>query len=340
MRGDQPESVPHLGAANARVAEGMTLLRGMARIREFELAAKGAKTNGEIPGTLHLYIGEEAVATGVCINLQREDFITSTHRGHGHAIGKGADVSAMMCELFGRATGTCKGKGGSMHIADFSIGMLGANGVVGGGVGIAVGSAHASRLLNRPAVSVCFFGDGGVNRGVFLEGLNWARLFDLPVLFVCEDNGFAAYTRSELTTAGPGAVARAESLGVPGVSVDGNDAFAVCDAAAALITECRDGGCPRFLHARTYRLEGHTISDQGAYRPKEEVETRWNLDPLRRMAGQLQAWGVGEAEIDEVFQAARAEMAQAVQAARAAPWPAPDDALADVQIIGSPTWSE
>src|ERR1039457_3659763 len=161
---------------NTRLTEGLALFCNMVRIREFELAAKAEKANGHIPGTLHLYIGEEAVAAGVCANLKRDDFITSTHRGHGHAISKGADVSAMMCELFGRATGTCKGKGGSMHIADFSVGMLGANGVVGGGIGIAIGSAYAARLQERPSVSACFFGDGGVNRGTFLEGLNWARV--------------------------------------------------------------------------------------------------------------------------------------------------------------------
>ncbi len=322
---------------NTRVAEGMALLRGMARIREFELAAKGAKANGEVPGTLHLYIGQEAIATGVCANLGRADFITSTHRGHGHVIAKGASVTAMMCELFGRATGTCKGKGGSMHIADFSIGILGANGVVGAGIGIAVGSAHAARLQKRSTVSVCFFGDGGVNRGPFLEGLNWARLFDLPVLFVCEDNAFAAYTRPERTTAGRGAVARADSIGVPGVAVDGNDAFAVFDAAGELIAQCRAGQGPRFLYAKTYRLDGHTISDTGPYRSEEEVESRWRQDPLRRLCDRLAAWDVSRSETDEVIQAARTEMAQTVDVARAAPWPTAGDALLDVQTIGAPS---
>jgi pyruvate dehydrogenase E1 component alpha subunit len=325
------------GRENTRVAEGMKLLRTAVRIREFELAAKAAKANGEIPGTLHLYIGEEAVATGVCANLKSEDFITSTHRGHGHAIAKGADVTGMMCELFGRATGTCKGKGGSMHIADFSIGMLGANGVVGGGTGIAIGSAYAARLRKRDAVSVCFFGDGGVNRGTFLEGLNWARLFDLPVLFVCEDNGFAAYTRPDRTTAGAGALARAESIGVPGLAVDGNDAFAVHDAAAELVGRCRAGDGPRFLYAKTYRVEGHTISDKGPYRSLEEVESKRREDPLLKLAAQLAAWGVAKPEIDAVHQAAKAEMAAAVEQARAAPWPDADEALADVQVVGAPS---
>ena len=334
MGDDRSQSVT---GENTRVGEGMALLRTMARIREFELAAKGAKANGEVPGTLHLYIGQEAVATGVCSNLGREDFITSTHRGHGHVIAKGADVTAMMCELFGRATGTCKGKGGSMHIADFSVGILGANGVVGGGIGIAVGSAYAARLRKRDTVSVCFFGDGGVNRGPFLEGLNWARLFDLPVLFVCEDNEFAAYTRPERTTAGPGAVARAESIGVPGVAVDGNDAFAVFDAAGDLIAQCRAGRGPRLLYAKTYRLDGHTISDTGPYRPQEEVESRWSQEPLRRLRDRLAAWDVSGSEMDEVVRAAKTEMAQAIEVARAAPWPTAEDALLDVQTTGAPS---
>jgi pyruvate dehydrogenase E1 component alpha subunit len=321
---------------NTRVTEGMALLRTMVRIREFELAAKAAKANGEVPGTLHLYIGEEAVAAGVCAHLTPDDFITSTHRGHGHAIAKGAGVSAMMCELFGRATGTCKGKGGSMHIADFSVGMLGANGVVGGGIGIAIGSAYAARLKERPTVSACFFGDGGVNRGTFLEGLNWARVFDLPVLFVCEDNGFAAYTRSDRLTAGPGAVARGESMGVPGVAVDGNDAFAVHDAAAELIADCRAGRGPRLLYAKTYRMDGHTISDKTPYRSAEEVEIQRGRDPLKGLARQLIAWGLREADIDGIHEQARVEMAQAVRTAHDAPWPSESDALSDVQILGAP----
>jgi pyruvate dehydrogenase E1 component alpha subunit len=332
------DEVTSEGAArkNSRVAAGISLLRNMVRIREFELTAKAAKAKGEIPGTLHLYIGEEAIAAGVCAHLNHEDFITSTHRGHGHAIAKGADISAMMCELFGRAAGTCKGKGGSMHIADFSVGMLGANGVVGGGIGIAIGSAYAARLKKRSTVSACFFGDGGVNRGTFLEGLNWARIFELPVLFVCEDNGFAAYTRSDRLTAGPGAVARAESIGVPGMAVDGNDAFAVYDAASELIGDCRAGRGPRLLYAKTYRMEGHTISDTTPYRTVEEVEAQRRRDSLQHLARELVAWGVRERDVKAIHEEARMEMAQALQAAHDAPWPTEADALMDVQILGAP----
>ena len=242
----------------------------------------------------------------------------------------------MMCELFGRATGTCKGKGRLLCTLPFL--CRDAWGKRRGWrrhrycrrVGLC-------RPPSKPANGQCLlFGDGGVNRGTFLEGLNWARVFDLPVLFVCEDNGFAAYTRSERMTAGPGAVARAESLGVPGLAVDGNDAFAVYDAAAQLIGDCRAGRGPRFLYAKTYRLDGHTISDKTPYRSQEEVESHREQDPLRRLARQLTSWGLREADIDKVYEQARSEMARAVQVAHDAPWPEESDALMDVQILGAP----
>src|SRR5215470_4371848 len=209
----------------------LDLYRTMARIRAFEEAALAAHQAGEIPGPLHLSIGQEAVAAGVCIHLRREDRLTSTHRGHGHAIAKGAEPARMMAELYGRASGYCRGKGGSMHIADFSAGMLGANGVVAGGMPIAVGAAQGLKLQGSDAIVACMFGDGAVNRGPFLEGLNWAVLYKLPVLFVCEDNGVAAFTRADSVTAGPGVVERAKALGVAAISVDGNNVMAVDDAA-------------------------------------------------------------------------------------------------------------
>ena len=197
---------------NTRIELGVALLRTMMRIRAFETTAREIHANGEIPGVLHLSIGQEAVPTGVCAQLRRDDTIASTHRGHGHCIAKGAASDTMMAELFGRLGGTCRGKGGSMHIADFTIGMLGANGVVGGGIGIAVGAAQAAKLLGNGRVSVCFFGDGAVNRGPFLEGLNWAGVYRLPVLFVCEDNQISATTPTGPMTAGAGASARARSM--------------------------------------------------------------------------------------------------------------------------------
>jgi len=323
-------------AESNRLILGSALLRTMIRIRAFEEQARAAHGRGEVPGTLHLSIGQEAVAAGVCSDLRREDTIASTHRGHGHAIAKGADTKAMMAELFGRTGGTCHGKGGSMHIADFSVGMLGANGVVGGGIGIAIGAAQAARLLGEDRVSVCFFGDGAVNRGPFLEGLNWARIFSLPVLFVCEDNGFAAFTRTSETTGGPGAAGRAEAIGIPSLRVDGNDAFAVHDAAATLLGRCRTGEGPGFLYAPTYRLDGHTIADRTPYRAQEEVAAHRQRDPIARLTEALSALGMNARGAVQYESEAQAEMNAAVAFAAASPWPDARAALADVQDVGAP----
>ena len=233
----------------------LSLYRTMVRIRAFEDAAERASQGGVqiwgqsaapdaepalVKGPLHLSTGQEAVAAGVCAHLQTRDLLTSTHRGHGHTLAKGADSTRMMCELFGRATGYNKGKGGSMHIADFSVGMLGANGVVTAGLPIAVGAAHALKLRGEDAIAVCFFGDGAINRGPFLEALNWAQIYQLPVLFVCEDNQISATTRSAPMTAGTQAAsARAEALGIAATQVDGNDVLAVSAAAQQLIAGIR-----------------------------------------------------------------------------------------------------
>src|SRR5262245_55087406 len=262
----------------------LELYRTMARIRAFEETALAAHQAGEIPGPLHVSIGQEAVAAGVCINLRREDRITSNHRGHGHAIAKGADPARMMAELYGRATGYCGGKGGSMHIADFSVGMLGANGVVAGGIPIAVGAAQGAGPQRSDAIVACLFGDGAVNRGPFLEGLNWAALYRLPVLFVCEDNGVAAFTRAESVTAGAGAVARAQAIGIAAAHADGNDAVAVDAAAGEAVAAVRRGDGPRFLHLTTYRLMGHTSTDAAAWRPADEVSAARTREPLARLA--------------------------------------------------------
>ncbi|KAB2847396.1 MAG: thiamine pyrophosphate-dependent dehydrogenase E1 component subunit alpha [Hyphomicrobiaceae bacterium] len=305
--------------------------RLMHRIRAFEEMALAAHKAGEIPGPLHVSIGQEAVASGVCMNLDREDRITSNHRGHGHALAKGAEAGRMALELFGRAGGYCGGKGGSMHIADFSVGMLGANGVVAGGIPIAVGAAQGLKLLKSTAIAVCFFGDGAINRGPFLEGLNWAALYKLPVLFVCEDNGVAAFTVTDTMTAGPGVLARADSLGVSGVSVDGNDVLAVDAATERLVADVRGGAGPRLLHARTYRWAGHTSTDAAAWRDPKEVAAAKASCPIARLQAQLIERGVAEAELDRVRSAAEAEMARCRKAANAAPWPEASVAFDDVQ---------
>jgi pyruvate dehydrogenase E1 component alpha subunit len=307
----------------------------MARIRAFEETALAAHKAGEIPGPLHVSIGQEAVAAGVCANLRQDDRITSNHRGHGHAIAKGADPKRMMLELYGRAGGYCRGKGGSMHIADFSVGMLGANGVVAGGIPIAVGAAQGLKMQKSDAIAVCMFGDGAINRGPFLEGLNWAALYKLPVLFVCEDNGVAAFTRADSVTAGPGVIDRARALGVAAITVDGNGVMAVDDAAAGAVAAVRRGAGPHLLHVRTYRITGHTSTDPAAWRPSEEVAEARTRDPIKRLAAVLVERGVGQAELDAIIADAQAEMAAAREQANAAAYPAPSVAFEDVQDIGA-----
>ncbi|MBL8700680.1 MAG: thiamine pyrophosphate-dependent dehydrogenase E1 component subunit alpha [Alphaproteobacteria bacterium] len=310
----------------------------MLRIRAFEETAEAASKEGLVKGAIHLSIGQEAVASGVCANLRRDDMIASTHRGHGHTIAKGADPAAMMKELFGRDGGNCGGKGGSMHIADFTIGMLGANGVVAAGLPIAVGAAHAAKLQKRDVVSVCFFGDGAINRGPFLEALNWAQIYRLPMLFVCEDNQWASTTRTRDLTAGEGAAARGAAMGIPATTLDGNDVEALDAAAAKLVAEIRAGGGPRFLHVHTYRLKGHTAADAGAYRKAEEVEAKWAADPVARTRARLAALGVADAEVAAIERGAREEIAAAHAAAKAAPWPALDQAYAHIQDTGHGQW--
>ena len=323
----------------------------MRRIRAFEDAAEVASQGGVaawglaaaakpalVRGPLHLSTGQEAVAAGVCLNLKHEDLLTSTHRGHGHTLAKGADSARMMCELFGRASGTNQGKGGSMHIADFSVGMLGANGVVAAGIPIATGAAHALKIRGLPQIVACFFGDGAVNRGPFLEGLNWAQVYRLPVLFVCEDNRISATTPTGPMTAGEGVSARAQSLGMSAIKVDGNDAQAVDGAAAALIAEVRAGHGPRLLHAVTYRFKGHVSVDPGTYRDAADVEAAKLNDPLLIAQRQLLATGIAQAEVEAIDREALAEIEQALRVAEAAPWPEASAAYEEVMNSGAGVW--
>lgn len=310
--------------------------RLMWRIRAFEEQALRGLEDKVVLGAIHPSIGQEAVAAGVTSHLTRQDILLSTHRGHGHTLGKGADSGAMMRELLGREGGNCGGKGGSMHIADFSVGMLGANGVVAANIVIAAGAAHAVRLKREPHLVCCIFGDGAINRGPFLEGLNWAAVFHLPVLFVCEDNGFAATTRTRTMTAGGGAGVRARSFGIPAVEVDGNDVLAVDTATAELTAAIRAGGGPRLLHAHTYRLTGHTGADPAAYRPAAEVAARRQAEPIGRAAELLRGAGVPAEALSADADDAVAEMRAAYRAACAAPFPPAGEAFTDVQDAGDP----
>ena len=329
----------------------LALVRTMLRIRAFENAAEAASQGGvsafgkaaagsaQVRGPLHLSTGQEAVAAGVCAHLQRDDCLTSTHRGHGHTLAKGADLAAMMAELFGKATGFNGGKGGSMHIADFSVGMLGANGVVAAGMPIAVGAAHAQKLQRRDAITACFFGDGAINRGPFLEALNWAQVYALPVLFVCEDNRWSATTASGPMIAGDGAAARAAALAIPALQVDGNDVIAVHEAAGRLVAEVRGGAGPRLLHAITYRVKGHVSVDPAAYRDAGEVAAALETDPIARARAAYLQWpGASAAALQAVEDQAEAEVQAALAAAEAAPWPEPMAAYTDVQNTGAGTW--
>ena len=321
----------------------------MARIRAFELAAEVASQGGvqvlgaqlndsaKVRGPLHLSIGQEAVAAGVCAHLEKADLLTSTHRGHGHTLAKGADMNRMMAELFGRADGFNGGKGGSMHIADFSVGMLGANGVVAAGLPIACGAAHALKLQKKKQVVACFFGDGATNRGPFLEALNWAAVYQLPVLFVCEDNRYSATTSTHTMTAGPGALARSQALGVDGLCVDGNDVQAVYQAVERLLPKVRSGQ-PRFLHALTWRVRGHVSVDVQGYRAAEDLQGAIDADPLARARALAQANGISIHQLDAIDAQARAEADAAVTFANQSPLPEPSAAYTDILTFGAQAW--
>jgi TPP-dependent pyruvate/acetoin dehydrogenase alpha subunit len=328
----------------------LSLYRTMCRIRAFEDAAEEASRGGvaafgqvagnaNVRGPLHLSTGQEAVATGVCAHLRTADCLTSTHRGHGHTLAKGADATRMMLELFGRAGGYCGGKGGSMHIADFSVGMLGANGVVADGIPIAVGAAQSLKLRGVDAIAVSFFGDGAINRGPFAEALNWAASFRLPMLFVCEDNQWSATTRTAAMSAGEGAAARARAIGVPAQEVDGMDVEAVHEAAGRLVAQVRAGDGPRLLHARTYRFKGHVSVDPATYRDAAEVARAVEGDPLPLAQARLAARGVPAAAVAAAMADARAEIARALEVAAAAPWPDASAAFTDIQDIGAGRWA-
>ena len=326
-------------AQSLDVTRALAMFSTMCVIREFEERAAEERIKGTVPGLVHQSTGQEAVPTGICIHLRREDYLFSNHRGHGHAIAKGADPVAMMKEIFGRAGGTCGGKGGSLHIADFSVGMLGANGILADGLTMAVGAAQAIVLKGQDRLACCFVGDGTTNRGPFFEALNWAQVFKLPVLFACEDNIYASTTRTDEVFAGPGIVARVAAFGIESLSVDGNDLNAVDAAAGQLVAEIRAGGGPRFLHARTYRIRGHISNDALTYRRAGETEEAMAKEPLGRYEKWLVAEGVAQSRCTAVRAEARALIERAITESLAAPFPDRATAWTDVQDVGGPRWN-
>jgi pyruvate dehydrogenase E1 component alpha subunit len=322
-------------AANPNTDSVLTMLRTMRLIRDFEEAAGQALQDGHVRGSVHQYTGQEAIATGVCHHLHPYDFVSSHHRGHGHAIAKGVSVAKMMRELFGRQGGTSNGKGGSMHIADFSLGMLGANGVVPDGVTIAVGAAQALKMQGRPGVVVAFFGDGAMNRGPLFEAFNWAKLFNLPVLFVCEDNGYSVTLQTRSVTAGPPAIERVQAFGIPTVSINGNHVLTVEKAAGQLIAQIRNGSGPCFLHATTYRWYGHLAHDKALYRDPAEVAQAKQDDCVLHAESWLQSQGVSAHQLRQLRDESLAHVAAAVTEALNAPWPDAASAFTDVQDLGA-----
>jgi TPP-dependent pyruvate/acetoin dehydrogenase alpha subunit len=294
---------------------------GMRRIRRFEETAEELYYRGTVVGLLHLYIGEEAVATGACLALNQDDYITSTHRGHGHLLAKGGDSKRLLAELCGRVTGYCRGKGGSMHAADLSLGILGANGVVGGGFGIATGAALSAQKRKSGQVVVCFFGDGAANQGIFMEVLNMASLWKLPIIYLCENNGFGEYTRCEEATVDCQPIGgRAAAFGIPSVEVDGNDVKAVYQAVEEAVARARAGEGPSFVEAHTYRLSGHHMGDVGfgrGYRTKTELEERRREDPIVRFRQWLlENDHATPRELADIDAQVEAEMHQAVDFAQ------------------------
>lgn len=313
---------------NARLLE---MYRKMFEIRCFEEKVYDLYGRNLVPGTIHLYAGQEAVAVGVCANLGRDDYITSTHRGHGHCIAKGARLDKIMAEILGKKTGYCKGKGGSMHIADFNVGMLGATAVVGAGIPIAAGAGLSIKLRRTTQVVACFFGEGASNQGTFHEGINMASTWALPVLFVCENNLYAMGTRQSRVMNITNVADRAAAYGIPGKAVDGNDVLAVCEVTREAVARARRGAGPTLIECKTYRLKGHSRFDPATYRPADEVKRWLEKDPIQRLKTRLLKDNVLTAQkAKEIEDEIAAEIEQAVEFAEESPYPEPEEALEDV----------
>ena len=304
----------------------------MWRIRLYEEEANRQTNLGNVVGTLHMYCGEEAVAVGVCANLRDDDYVLGTHRSHGHCIAKGAESDKMMAELFGKATGTCRGKGGSMHVADFSLNMLGANGIVGAGIGPTTGTALASKIRGTDQVSVCFFGDGAAARGTFHEAIAMGSLWQLPVVYVCENNGYQQWVPRKNVAVVDSVADMAGSYSIPGVSVNGQDAIEVYEVIAEAVARARSGGGPSLIEARTYRFYGHSLGDEQQYRTEEEVEERKrNADPINILRDFMteRNW-LTSADDDQIQQRAADEITRAAKFAEESPWPEMSEVGTDV----------
>ncbi len=308
--------------------------RTMRTIREFEERLHADFAKGDIPGFVHLYAGEEAAGTGIMMHLEDKDRIASTHRGHGHCIAKGVDPKGMMAEIYGKVSGSCRGKGGSMHIADLSKGMMGANGILGAGAPLVCGAALAAKYRGDGGVAISFVGDGASNQGTFLESLNLAAVWNLPAIFVVENNGYAESTSRDYAVAVDSYVDRAAGFGLPGVTVDGLDFFAVYEAAGEIIRRAREGGGPALLECKMIRMYGHFEGDQQTYRAKGEIEDiRANKDCLKMFSQRVTEAGVvSRAELDAIDRKVAAEIEEAVVFAKAAPLPSAADLLTDVYV--------
>jgi TPP-dependent pyruvate/acetoin dehydrogenase alpha subunit len=308
--------------------------RVMRTIRDFEERLHTEFATGEIPGFVHLYAGEEAIAAGVCAHLGPDDYVASTHRGHGHSIAKGCDVAAMMAEIYGKREGICHGKGGSMHIADLSKGMLGANGIVGGGPPLVCGVGLTAKVRGSDQVAVSFTGDGGSNQGTFLESLNLSSVWNLPSIFVVENNGYAEATSSQFHQGGIDVAKRADGFGLPGVVVDGHDFFAVYEAAGEAVRRARAGGGPSLLECKVNRYYGHFEGDQQTYRAPGEVdEIRATRDCLDRFTGQVTLRGlIEQPELSAIDAEVKGLIEEAVAEAREGELPEAEDVLTDVYV--------
>ena len=308
--------------------------RTMRTIREFEERLHGEFAKGDIPGFVHLYAGEEAAGTGIMMHLEDKDRIASTHRGHGHCIAKGVDPREMMAEIYGKVSGSCRGKGGSMHIADLSKGMMGANGILGAGAPLVCGAALAAKFRGDGAVAISFVGDGASNQGTFLESLNLAAVWNLPAIFVVENNGYAESTSRDYAVAVDSYVDRAAGFGLPGVTVDGLDFFAVYEAAGEIIKRAREGGGPALLECKMIRMYGHFEGDQQTYRAKGELEDiRANKDCIKMFSERVVESGVIKRnEFDSIDRDIIAQIHEALAFAKAAPLPTAADLTTDVYV--------